>query len=815
MSRISTLLLLFIAITPSLLSQSVLKGRIELTGHAAPGVTISLQPGDLQTVTDANGQFRFDQLTAGVYELAIFSTEIMPQHRTVELAPGETLALILTAQAAEQTLREVTVYGARDFRGIGRLPEAGALQVNAGKKMEVVSLSALDANLAVNNARQVFAKVPGTHVWENDASGIQVNVATRGLSPNRSWEYNVRQNGYDVSADPIGYPEAYYNPPMEAVERLEVIRGAASLQYGPQFGGLLNYQLKSAPQDQKIGVESSQTLGAYGLFSSFNAIGGTSGKLDYYGYFHHRDGEGWRDNSRYSVQHGHVRLGYRFSPQWRAELEYTRMNYEAQQAGGLTDAQFTANPRQSVRSRNWFNVPWNLATARLRYDVSEKTRFELAVFGLAGQRNSVGFVRAINIADTINLATGAYNNRQLDRDQYRNWGSELRFLTNYSLGGREQTLNVGLRYFDGHTDRRQLGKGDTGTEFNLDLQTESFPRDMDFDTRNAALFAEHIFRAGKYFAFIPGLRFEHLRNNSAGRLNINGAGEALVITPQQRDRSFLLAGFATEFHATPTSEVYANIAQAYRPVGFSDLTPPATTDEIDPNLHDARGWVSDLGYRGRWKNILNFDVSLFYMRYADRVGTIARLRPDGSVYQYRTNLGLSIHKGAETYVELNPLNLWPSANRRWGALNLFAALSWTDARFSDFLVTTVSNGQITESNLAGKRVDNAPRYVHRLGATYAYRTFSATWQFSSVSEVFADANNTELPSANAQVGKLPGYTLLDLSATYTFATHYTIRAGINNLADARYATRRAGGYPGPGLLPGEGRSWYVGAGVKF
>ncbi|MBC8081603.1 MAG: TonB-dependent receptor plug domain-containing protein, partial [Hymenobacter sp.] len=94
--------------------------------------------------------------------------------------------------------------------------------------------------------------VPGLIVWESDGSGQQINVATRGLSPNRSWEFNVRQNGYDVSADAFGYPEAYYNPPLEAVERIQLLRGGAGLQFGPQFGGLLNYELKRLARDKIV-----------------------------------------------------------------------------------------------------------------------------------------------------------------------------------------------------------------------------------------------------------------------------------------------------------------------------------------------------------------------------------------------------------------------------------------------------------------------------------------------------------------------------------------------------------------------------------
>ena len=127
---------------------------------------------------------------------------------------------------------------------IERMPHVLGTCIYAGKKNEVIKLGNIDADLSVNNSRQVFGKVPGVTVWENDGSGIQVGVSTRGLSPNRSWEFNVRQNGTDISGEAFGYPEAYYSPPLEGVERIEVIRGAASLQYGPQFGGLMTYVMK-------------------------------------------------------------------------------------------------------------------------------------------------------------------------------------------------------------------------------------------------------------------------------------------------------------------------------------------------------------------------------------------------------------------------------------------------------------------------------------------------------------------------------------------------------------------------------------------
>jgi Fe(3+) dicitrate transport protein len=81
--------------------------------------------------------------------------------------------------------------------------------------------------------------------------------------------------------------------------------------------------------------------------------------------------------------------------------------------------------------------------------------------------------------------------------------------------------------------------------------------------------------------------------------------------------------------------------------------------------------------------------------------------------------------------------------------------------------------------------------------------------------VYTDAANTVLPNAAATVGKLPAYQVMDLSFSLKLLEQYNIKAGVNNLTDEKYATRRAGGYPGPGILPGNGRTFFVSFGAKF
>jgi Fe(3+) dicitrate transport protein len=247
---------------------------------------------------------------------------------------------------------------------------------------------------------------------------------------------------------------------------------------------------------------------------------------------------------------------------------------------------------------------------------------------------------------------------------------------------------------------------------------------------------------------------------------------------------------------------------------ISDLTPPATTDVIDPNLQDARGYNFDFGYRGKIASYLNFDLSYFYLNYDNRIGTIAQTDGEGTVFNFRTNLGRSVSQGFEGYIEFDPVTaLFQSS--QYGYLHLFASLALVDATYRDFEVTSVSNGEVTRRNLAGNQVENAPKRINRYGATYSLGKFSMTWQLSDIGEAFSDASNTIEPNAAATVGLIPAYQVQDLSASWKVWKQHSLKAGVNNLTDERYFTRRAGGYPGPGIMPADGRTFYLTLGLKF
>ena len=681
----------------------------------------------------------------------------------------------------------------------------------SGKKNEVIHLNQLDADLSSNNYRQIMAKVPGVSIWESDGSGIQTSVSTRGLSPNRSWEFNVRQNGCDISSEVFGYPEAYFTPPTEALEKIEIVRGAGSLQYGPQFGGMMNYVTKRYLGTKPFSFESQQTIGNFGLYNAFNAIGGKTKNFSYYGYLHHRSADGWRQNSQYRTTTGHLSLSYSFSPKLTATLEYTHMDYKSQQPGGLTDSMFLENTQQSNRARNWMGTPWNTAALHVDYSFSEKSKISLKLFYTNAQRNSVGFLKDVFIPDS--LAGKYYNNRQVDRDWYKNIGGELRVLQKYNLFENESALSAGIRIYSGETTRKQAGIGSVNSDFDLEivsLQTSNlgsfdYKRELNFTTRNGAAFVENMFQLTKRLSVTPGLRMEYINSGAFGTIDKPIIGAELAVPNQIR--TILLAGFGAEFTVSKSSNFYANFSQAYRPVTYSELTPAATTDSIDANLRDASGYNIDFGYRGTIKEFLTFDVGAFYLFYDNRIGTINENNKN-----LKTNIGASVSKGIESFVELDVMRFF-SEKSKIGNLKVYVNIAFIDARYTRWDDPAASVD--ATKNFTGNFVENAPRNINRFGLTYKYNRLSFNFQYNQVGAVYTDALNTELPNAKATIGKINGYQVIDVSGTYLINGKYNIKAGVNNLTDDSYATRRSGGYPGPGLLPANGRTFFFSIGVKF
>jgi Fe(3+) dicitrate transport protein len=786
--------------TDSLAQLGEISGLVtDANGKPISGAILIIRPNEKMIQTGVDGRYQFKNLPSGNHQLTCFASGKQLINFNFN-CQGSAIIHNFQLNELSADLNAVEINQAReDDFGISRLRAVHDFAIYEGKKSEVIQLNDTKANLATNNPRQVYSKVTGLNIWESDGAGLQLGIGGRGLNPNRTASFNVRQNGYDISADALGYPESYYTPPTEALESIEIVRGAASLQYGTQFGGLLNFRFKRGPFHRKAELTSRQTIGSWGFFNSFNSLGGTTsnGRLNYYGFFQYKRGDGYRVNSGFEQVNAFASITYDLSAKWKLQVDITKMKYLAQQAGGLTDKTFEQDPRQSFRSRNWFMVDWNLASVQLSHKFNPNTELNIRSFGLMAGRSSVGNLERINVADLG-------GNRTLIEGKFENIGNETRLIHRYKIGKQLQVLATGIRIYKGNTRARQ-GFGSSGSDANFNYITPGEPENSDyqFPSTNLAAFAEHIFRVSDRFSITPGLRAEYIQTASTGYYKsyvFDAAGN--IVTQSRvdeditRERQFLLAGVGLSYKSPRKLEVYANFSQNYRAINFSDLRIVNPNFVVDPNIRDEEGYTADLGLRGKIKSTFQYELTVFYVAYRGKIGQILKTGqpPLFSNIRYRSNIADARNIGIESFFEWQVLK--SDSSGRKPSLNLFCNTAFVDARYIN----------TDDKSILNRFVEMVPRFIFRTGADLRYRKWNLHGMYAYTGEHFSDATNAVL-TATAVEGLIPAYQVVDLGIGFTHKW-LNIQFNVNNALNEQYFTRRSESYPGPGILPADGRAFY-------
>lgn len=695
----------------------------------------------------------------------------------------------------DTVLQTIEIKAKQQITEIQRLSDVHSMYLTAGKKSESIQVADMNANIAEKTPRQIFAKVPGVFVYDMDGSGNQVNIATRGLDPHRSWEYNIRQNGIMINSDIYGYPASHYSPPMEAIKKIEMVHGTGSLQYGAQFGGMINYITKQGDTTRPLSIESLQSVGSYGLLSSFNSIGGKNGKWSYYAYYQKRVSNGYRKDARSDAEAQFAAITFQATPSVSIHAEIGRNRYLYRVPGALTDSMFQANPRQATRSRNYFNPDIYVPSINLQWQISPNTKFYMAQSAVLGSRSSVQFLGFADKVDKIETATGTYSPRQVDIDQFHSYTTEARLAQEYFIHHMKNILVSGFMLNMNDLHRRQIGKGTTGTDFDLTLIDPNWGRDLHFKTKNIAIFVENLLYITPKFSVSPGIRLEKGITDMTGIINYLKPDNV----PLSIKHRFPLLGISTQYQLSKTHRLYGGWSQAYRPMIFSDVIPTSILEKTDPNLKDANGYNLEMGINGRFSDFLTYDITAFRILYNNRIGSLILTDANNQSYVYKTNTGNSLTNGLEIYIETKPISIERGSNLN---LSFFTATSYFDAFYKKG--SMVVNGK-TE-NMEGKRLETVPRWISRNGLHFSKSRLSATMQYSFTDESYSDALNTVKPSANGAKGLVPSYGLWDFNASFRLNSMFSFRCGVNNIMDKQYFTKRPTGYPGQGVWSSDSRS---------
>ncbi len=686
--------------------------------------------------------------------------------------------LILSAvvSAEEVQVFEEVVVSAKEEKGDFK-PDVEGTKIYSGKKTSLIDLEE-NPTISNNNWRQALNKTTGLLVSEETTPLL--SIGNRGLAPDRLQYMQVLKDGIPITADMFGYPEAYYTPPFQEVNQIDFVRGGASLMYGPQPGGAINF-VTHDPYDVPFALIEENTLGSHDFFSNYTTLTGTQGPFGHYSYFHHRQSQGFRAmNSQYEVYSGGSKMVYAndSSSRWIGAVDI----YEEEhgEPGGLTRANFDDELNQNMTSRPNDHFELNRYAGSLAYekDVSSDRRLELKSYFVSYERLSWrqrggGFGT---------LATGTDNDIQ--KQFFYTGGFETRVGQDYAaFDSDEHSLSGGFLYHH-TTSPREDKRGTTA-----DAEDGTLRKDSDRQMNYFSTFAENLLKFGK-LSVTPGLRLENIWQGIKENVNLDK-----TILAKDEDFSFVaLAGLGLQYDLTEAVNLYSNYSQGYRPKVFTQAVPIGTNETVNEDLEEGKSWAFDLGIRGNPKDYLTLDANVFHLIFNDQTGSVTL--SDGTTnFQ---NVGDAEHNGIELSGELEWVGLLDSwRGTKWtdqiGSLNIFYNATFMRARF-------------TEGPNDGFIPQYAPAFIQKGGMEYNFKDRAKlSLSGTLVDGHFGNDNNTTQFS-------IPSYKVWDLQMeSFVYKDMVSFFGSVNNIFDEHYFARVTSG----GIDPADGRNFNAGVKVVW
>jgi Fe(3+) dicitrate transport protein len=692
---------------------------------------------------------------------------------------GICAAPVLAADIGPSEQPSIVVIGTRTDKTPEKLdhimPEVDGAKITVTKKTSITKLD-LVPTIADNNQRGLFARTPGLFVSEQQTA-TQFNMSYRGLGNPQEAEFVLLlQDGIPISTDWIGFPTAYYMPLPQSLAEVQLIRGGSSLLYGPNPAPAVNLVSKRPAANEPLGGYSENVIGSDGLYSSYNSLQASSGRLSMRANFGYASSKGQRDNGHSRVRQGDVYLAYRTANSlWF--VDFHAHDSSSGDPGKLSYAQYSANPDQSPTP---FNHDWVNRTS-----VTVGNESELG----GGWRSEAKLWSTWQRLYQRSAAASAHPaSTTLVDEQFRSQGLDWRFRKRW---GRGNALTFGTVLYHDDAPFRQW----TSTDVLAARGTHSGTPRLD-QARHAwygAIFAESVFRLPGRWHVVPSVRIEHEKIRIDETVRPPNLVRPLI--HQTASRTIPMFGLGAGFDFGRQNETYFNVSQGYRPVRFFDVASPFSNVNPGgvPEASKSLSW--EAGVHGTPIEGLFYDASLFWIDFKNRIETIV-VSPVESVLQ---NSGDTRHRGFEGEVSYDLL-----ANRGNGLhLTVFGNVSLLDAKF-------------TRSNLAN-RVGNKPAFAPAVTAKYGISLrrdgrLNVSLSGSTVSSQFFQ--DSDLPvgtpiSANFIPAKVPGHTLLDLSGDWQLTRNLRILAGVSNLTNRKYYNRVFQN----GIEPGARRKIYAGVAV--
>ncbi len=650
--------------------------------------------------------------------------------------------------------------------------------------------------LAPTSAVDVLRTISGINAVAEDPSGLRINIGIRGLDPNRSRKVLILEDGAPVALNPYGLPEAYYGPPIERMDRVEVVKGSGAILWGPQtIGGVLNYI--TPDPSRKLTVKADLRYGNYGYLVAQAAASNTHGAFGYRLDVLHRRFD-WRNLDLGLTD---VTAKFRIQLNPRSTLAIKLNFYDERSSStylGLTTPQFAEDPNAQNARYDRFTIRryalWMnhthlftdhvaLRTTLYAYQTNRSWRrqdYDRADLGFSYERAVPGERGGVAADDG---STIFFRNTTGNRQRaYEVFGIEPRVSWSYTKGPLlAGELIAGVRYhFEQAHDRLIQGL---------------YPQDSSGDVLGDEVRHGHAFSAYLQNRFTildrlritPGVRLETYRpDKTVYRTHtLDGGGLPRVESTNSYGRSFswaVIPGLGLSFDPHPLVTLYAGVHRGYAPPRSKDAVTPSG---VDLQLSPEGSWNSELGVRARVGRWLNLDVAAFWLEFTNQIIPPSEAGGAAGADGSTVNSGRSRHVGLEASTTFDVASLL-----RQEGFALPLIVTYTYLPIADF------TGGVYE----GYRLPYAPEHLLNAQLRFEHKSgFAGMFGVTHVGGQFADKDNTQAPSLDGLLGELPSYTLLDARLAYTVKRiGLTLYVSGKNLANAKYISSRAPA----GIMPG-------------
>ncbi len=621
---------------------------------------------------------------------------------------------------------------------------------------------------------EILKRIPGIHYQDEDGRGFKPNIGIRGLAPFRSRQVLFLVDGIPIQPSVYGDPAAYYNVPVQRLERIEVIKGGPSaILYGPNtVGGVINYITKR-PSEKPFDVFVRESGGSHNDFGSEFSISGTRERLRYYISNLRRQGNGFRQNDQFVVNDGTGRLEADLGLSSSLIFNFNYYDERSGTPGGLTAAQFRQNPKQSQVFNDVFEGLRFSGDMTYKHDLGSYGSIQATTFGSFFERN--WFI----------AGTSSTQNDQFRR-KFDVYGLEPRYTLNYNLLGLKNNQFIsGFRlYLDRETDRQVRGNHPTArrgtTRENNELQTVAF-----------APYFLNEFSLTERLKVTPAIRYEFIRLSRENFQN-GTSGESTNSEP--------IPAIGISYRLLDDTYLFASFQRSFKPPEFREAIDPNTGTNRDLAAQD--GLHYELGMRSRPLDWFSLETSLFLFDFKNQIISQAGVLSNAQNTRHQGLEG-AISFGLSRFLR-GPVGI---ALPYWaGDLSVYYSLTLLDAEFK-------------KGSFKSNHLPNAPKHTNYWSLRYYHPTgVSVSLDGLSVGRQFANSENTSAENTAGTVGRIPTYTVWDLNLEYKLPSLFTTKNpsiffNIKNLFDKMYFTSRSSQQAG--IVPAPDRLFRAGLSFSY